>query len=296
MAPSSSPREVDADIGNIWRTLDRMLDGFLATLPLFVVAIVVFVVLLFAAKFIRRIAERGLARSSNESAATAIGRLLYVVLVAVALLISVTIAFPSMTPGRLISVLGIGGLAVGFAFQSIFQNLLAGILLLLRHPFRVGDEITTGDFTGTVEAIEARATLIRTYDGKRVIIPNSDVYTKPVTVISAYDMLRSEYDIGIGYGDDIDRAKEIALEAVRGVEGVLTEPAPDILVWEFAESSKNLRLRWWTKPQRKIVMSVRDRVLQSVAEAFAAADIEIPFPTRVVLFHNQTGETDGGTR
>lgn len=135
-----------------------------------------------------------------------------------------------MTPARLVSILGLGGVAIGFAFKDIFQNLLAGILILLRHPFRVGDEITTGDFTGTVEAIEARATFIRTYDGRRIILPNSDVYTKPVTVISAYDLLRSEYDLGIGYGDDLSKAKAIALDALKRVDGVLSDPAPDVLV------------------------------------------------------------------
>lgn len=114
------------------------------------------------AKAIRRLAERALARSANQSAATAISRLLYIFLIGLAVLIAVTIAFPTMTPGRLISVLGIGGVAIGFAFKDIFQNLLAGILILLRHPFRVGDEITTGEFTGTVESIETRATFIRT--------------------------------------------------------------------------------------------------------------------------------------
>ncbi len=232
-------------------------------------------------------------RSSNQGAATAIGRLLYVALVGLAVMIAVTIAFPSMTPGRLISLLGIGGVAIGFAFKDIFQNLLAGILLLLRHPFRVGDEINTGEFTGTVEAIETRATFVRTYDGRRVIIPNSDVYTKPVTVISAYDMLRSEYDIGIGYGDDLGQAKAIALSALTQVTGVLTDPAPDVLVWELGESSKTIRIRWWTNPGRVNVLQIRDRVLTKVAEAIADAGMDLPFPTQVVLFHDQTEETDG---
>ena len=214
-------------------------------------------------------------------------------MVGVAPPIAVTVAFPSMTPGRLISTLGIGGIAIGFAFKDIFQNLLAGILLLLRHPFRVGDEITTGEFTGTVEAIETRATHIRTYDDKRVIIPNGDVYTKPVTVISAYDMLRTEYDVGIGYGDDLGAAKEIALEAIRSVEGVLDEPAPDVLVWELAGSAKNLRLRWWTRPKRGDVLAVRDRVLHAAAEALVGAGVDLPFPTQVVLFHDQTESIHG---
>ena len=258
IAAAPSDTRIDANFDVILATVDRLLDGFLAMLPLLAAAILVFVLLLFAARGVRYLAEKALRRSSNQSAATAIGRLLYVAMVALAVLIAVTIAFPSMTPGRLISVLGIGGVAIGFAFKDIFQNLLAGILILLRHPFRVGDEITTGEFTGTVEAIETRATFIRTYDGRRVIIPNGDVYTKPVTVISAYDMLRSEYDVGIGYGDDLAQAKAIALEAIQGVDGVLADPAPDVLVWELGESSKNIRIRWWTRPARGDVLRIRD--------------------------------------
>ncbi len=290
---SSGAGVIDANVELIWRTVDRLLDGFLVMIPLLGAGLVVFVVLLFAAKGVRSLAERALARTSNRSAATAIGRILYILLVGLAVLIAVTVAFPSMTPGRLISTLGIGGIAIGFAFKDIFQNLLAGILLLLRHPFRVGDEITTGEFTGTVEAIETRATFIRTYDGRRIIIPNGDVYTKPVTVISAYDMLRSEYDVGIGYGDDLGRAKEVALEAIRGVDGVLSDPPPDVLVWELGESAKNIRLRWWTKPLRGDVLRIRDQVLKAVAEAISGAGMDLPFPTQVVLFHDQTEETDG---
>ena len=284
---------IDANFGLIWATVDNLLDGFLAMLPLLAASIVIFVLLLFAARGVRHLAEKALRRSSNRSAAIAISRLLYVAMVGLAVLIAVTIAFPSMTPGRLISVLGIGGVAIGFAFKDIFQNLLAGVLILLRHPFRVGDEITTGEFTGTVEAIETRATFIRTYDGRRVIIPNGDVYTKPVTVISAYDMLRSEYDVGIGYGDDLAEAKIIALEAMKRVDGVLADPPPDVLVWELGESAKNIRIRWWTKPARSDVLRIRDAVLRDVAEAITGAGMDLPFPTQVVLFHDQTEETDG---
>lgn len=136
---------VDANVDLIWRTTDRLLDDWLAMLPLLITGSVVFMLLL-AAKAIRYLAERALARTSNRSAATAIGRILYILMLGLAVLIAVTVAFPSMTPGRLISTLGIGGIAIGFAFKDIFQNVLAGILLLLRHPFHVGDEITTGEF------------------------------------------------------------------------------------------------------------------------------------------------------
>ena len=293
VAAAPSDTLIDANFGLIWAAVDNLIDGFLAMLPLLAAGIVIFVLLLFTARGVRYLAEKALRRSSNRSAAIAISRLLYVAMVGLAVLIAVTIAFPSMTPGRLISVLGIGGVAIGFAFKDIFQNLLAGVLILLRHPFRVGDEITTGEFTGTVEAIETRATFIRTYDGRRVIIPNGDVYTKPVIVISAYDMLRSEYDVGIGYGDDLAEAKMIALEAMKRVDGVLADPPPDVLVWELGESAKNIRIRWWTKPARSDVLRIRDAVLRDVAEAITGAGMDLPFPTQVVLFHDQTEETDG---
>ncbi len=232
-------------------------------------------------------------RLEYPEAATAFGRLAYVFILLLGILVAVTVAFPSMTPARLFSALGIGGVAIGFAFKDIFQNLLAGILLLVRQPFRAGDEISSGPFTGVVESIETRATYIRTYDGQRIIVPNSVVYTEAVTVITAYDLLRSQYDVGIGYGDDISQARAIALEAVAGVEGVLEEPPPDVLLWDLAGSSKNLRVRWWTRPQRATVVQVRDRVLQAVAEALSGAGVDLPFPTQVVLFHDQTEAIDG---
>ena len=124
-------------------------------------------------------------------------------------------------------------------------------------------------------------------------MPNSVIYIEPITVITAYDLLRSQYDVGIGYGDDVTRAKAIALEAVQGVDGVLADPAPDVLLWDLAGSSKNLRVRWWTKPKRAGVVQVRDRVLQAIAEALAEAGIDLPFPTQQILIHDQTEATDG---
>ncbi|MFP3354118.1 mechanosensitive ion channel, partial [Pseudoalteromonas sp. SIMBA_153] len=94
------------------------------------------------------------------------------------------------TPAKLIGALGIGSVAIGFAFKDIFQNLLSGILLLISEPFRIGDQIVSGDYEGTVEDIKIRATTIRTYDGRQVVIPNSDLYTSALTVNTAYKQRR----------------------------------------------------------------------------------------------------------
>jgi small conductance mechanosensitive channel len=103
--------------------------------------------------------------------------------------------------------LGIGGIAIGFAFRDIAQNFLAGILLLLTQRFRIGDQIIVSGFEGTVEDIQTRATFIRMYDGRRVVIPNTNLFIESVTVNTATELRRSEYDVGISYAADIDLAR-----------------------------------------------------------------------------------------
>ena len=273
--------------------VQEMIDALFAALPRVAVALVVFVILLFVANGVRSLIHRVTPGPKDSNIGIVLGRLAYAVLVVLAVLIGIVIVVPTFTVGSLLGALGIGGIAIGFAFQDIFQNLLAGILILLREPFREGDEITSGSYTGVVEAIETRATFIRTYDGRRVIIPNSQIYSDPVQVITAYQMVRSEYDVGIGYGDDIGAAKQIALEAVKKIEGVKADPAPDVLTWDLAGSSVNLRVRWWSDPSRGNVVRLRDQVLVTVSQALLSQGIDLPFPTQQILFHDQTEETDG---
>ncbi len=108
----------------------------------------------------------------------------------------------------------------------------------------IGKALPLKSFCNTTENIETRATTIRTYDGRRIVIPNSELFTNSVTVNTAFENRRLEYDVGIGYGDDIDWAKYLMLSAMHSVSEVLKDPAPDVLVMELAESSVNIRVRW----------------------------------------------------
>jgi small-conductance mechanosensitive channel len=194
----------------------------------------------------------------------------------------------------LVQLLGISGVAIGFAFRDILQNFLAGILILLTEPFHIDDQIVFKDFEGTVENIQTRATTIRTYDGRRIVIPNSELFTNSLTVNTAFDNRRLQYDIGIGYGDDIDRAKQVILEAIASVDGVLREPSPDALVVGLAESTVNIRARWWISPPRRAdALETQDKVLTAIKKKLTANGIDLPFPTQQILFHDQTEETDG---
>ncbi|MEL6902271.1 MAG: mechanosensitive ion channel family protein, partial [Cyanobacteria bacterium J06606_4] len=222
------------------------------------------------------------------------GRLAQGVLVILGFLIAATIVFPSFQPADAFATLGIGGVAIGFAFKDILQNFLAGILILLTEPFQLDDQIIFGDYEGTVEHIETRATTIRTYDGRRVVIPNAELFTNAVMVNTAYDRRRLQYDIGIGYGDNIAQAKEIILETLRSHDEVLKNPEPEALVVELAGSTINIRARWWIEPPRRAdVVASKDWVLENVCNKLVEAGIDLPFPTQQILFHDQTEETDG---
>jgi small-conductance mechanosensitive channel len=222
-----------------------------------------------------------------------LGRLARWLVISVGALVALTIAVDSFTPGQFIQFLGIGSVAIGFAFHDILQNFLAGLLLLLTEPFKIGDEIVVKEFEGAVENIETRATTIRTYDGRRVVIPNSELFTQSVTVNTAFPVRRSEFSVGIGYGDDIVEAMRLMLEAMQGAEGVLEEPIPDVLVAELGDFSVNIRARWWTDSVRSNVLEVQSHVVSAIKEKLLAHGIDLPFPTRQVLFHDQTEETDG---
>ncbi len=286
------------DFSLAWQKLHQIGSDLMLALPNIFFGLVVLVVFVLGARGVRSLAERiTRSRSSSESLARLLSRLAYVATLILGVLVTVTIVLPGFTPASLVSALGVGGIAIGFAFKDIFQNFLAGILLLLTEPFLIGDQIKYKDFEGTVEDIQTRATTIKTYDGRRVIIPNAEIFTNAITVNTAYDKRRLQYDVGIGYGDDIAHARQLILEAMREVDGVLQDPAPDALVMDLGESSVNIRARWWINPPRQAdVLDAKDRVLETIKNKLSANGIDLPYPTRQVLFHDQTEASDGNRR
>ncbi|XZN93842.1 MAG: mechanosensitive ion channel family protein [Microcoleus sp.] len=223
-----------------------------------------------------------------------LGRLAQGATVLTGLFIALSIVIPSIKANDLVQLLGISGVAIGFAFRDILQNFLAGILILLTEPFQIDDQIVFKNFEGTVENIQTRATIIKTYDGRRIVIPNSELFTNSVVVNTAFEKRRLQYDVGIGYGDDIDTARQLILEAIHEIDGVLKDPAPDAIVVELAGSSVNIRARWWVQPPRRAeLLDFQDRVLTNIKNKLVANGIDLPFPTQQILFHDQTEDTDG---
>lgn len=285
------------DLSSPLRTIQGLADGFLASMPRLVLALLIVGVFWLVARSVRSVVRRIAQRNHEQRALELVaGRLAQTFIIVVGVLIALTAAFPSFTPANLISTLGVGGVAIGFAFKDIFQNFLAGILILLTRPFRVGDQIIFQQYEGTVEEIETRATFLRMYDGRRVIIPNGDLYTSAVTVNTAFAQRRMQYDVGIGYGDDIARARDVILGALRDEPSVAPDPKADVIVTALADSTVTLRARWWSDSRMGDVLLAQSAVLTLIKDRLTAAGIDLPFPTRQILFHDQTDESDGDRR
>ncbi len=284
------------DLSPAWQQLRDMWRGFLGVLPSIVIAGLVFGLFVLAGGMIRRLVRQLSDRAGRRrNLGMVLGRLAQAVTILFGLLVACLIVLPTFQPGDLIQILGISSVAIGFTFRDILQNFLSGILILLTEPFRINDQIVFGPYEGTVEEIHTRATTIITYDGRRIVIPNAELFTNPVIVNTAFETRRLEYDVGIGYGDDLNDAKRLILETVRGIEGVLSDPAPDVLVYDLAESSVVIRVRWWVKPPRRAdVLDLRDQVITAIKQTvYVEHGIDLPYPTRQILFHDQTEATDG---
>lgn len=272
------------DVAQATAGLHALIANFSQRLPYMAVALIVFIVFYIAGIVLRRTAARFTLRTRrHHSVGIVLGRLGQGMLVLLGLLIALVIAVPGFTPGQLISVLGLSSVAIGFAFRDILQNFLAGILLLLSEPFRIGDQIKSGDFEGTVENIETRATSIVTCDGRRIVMPNSTLFVNPVTVNTANEKRRLEYDIKLPKDCDIQKVRHLILRTVAPLPHVLDDPAPDVLVVGFTDNDVTLRLRWWIRPPRHFELQRGlDTVLVHVRDALQAARARAAAPPQSV--------------
>jgi small conductance mechanosensitive channel len=283
-----------APIQIAWQQLMLIVKGAIELLPNIVIAVIVFILFWIAAKFSRRFIKKLTRRKRSQNLGLVLARLSQGFIILVGAFVALAIVIPSFKPGDLVQLLGVSGVAIGFAFRDILQNFLAGILILITEPFFIGDQIIFKDFEGTVENIETRATTIRTYDGRRIVIPNAELFTNSITVNTAFEQRRLQYDVGIGYGDDIEEAKRLILEVLHDTQTVLQEPPPDVLVVDLAASTIDIRARWWINPPRRAdALDSLDKVLTAINNKLINNGIDLPFPTQQILFHDQTEESDG---
>jgi small conductance mechanosensitive channel len=247
-------------------------DSFFARLPALLLGIVVFLMFYLLSIVVSRVIH-STTRRFRPNLGAVFARITGAAIILLGFLVAFSVVAPSFQASDLIKILGIGGVAIGFAFQNILQNFLAGLLLLWAEPFRIGDEIKLDNFEGSVEQIQTRATFIKTYDGRRVVIPNADLFTHSVIVNTALDSRRWEYDLSLKSQQNLDEARSLIVRAVSKAPGVLSDPAPEALVLDLSDLDSNvvkMRILWWTKaPRQHEMLASYDRVLTAIRQTLS---------------------------
>lgn len=188
---------------------------------------------------------------------------------------------PNVT--SLLAGLGIAGLTIGFALQDVAKNLIAGVLLLIQRPFEIGDSIEVSGFTGNVLDIKLRTTDIRTIDGRFVTIPNADVFVNPITNFSRAPSRRLEVSADLSYDADLHRVRQVVLEAVRDVEGLLDEPAPEVVYRSADDNVIQLVAYYWADMGQVSYAQAQSAGVLAIQAALEREGIELAVPALELL-------------
>lgn len=186
--------------------------------------------------------------------------------------------------------LGIISVAVGFAFKDVLENLLAGVLLLVRDPFKSGDEITVAGFEGTVEGVTVRETLLRTFDGRRVLIPNSTVYINPLRVDTHFPLVRTSFTVVLDPAADLAAARDAVTAALGRVDGVDGTTRPQAVVTDLTQDGLLVECRFWSAADRRTRTAVLDAAVQAVRDALEVAGVAAPVEHVVVDLRGQPAQ------
>ena len=261
-------------------------------LPNILVAILIFVIFYLIARLGRSISSKLLNRLSDKVAINNLfATLLKMIIIGIGLVISLNVLHLQQTVTSLLAGAGIIGLAIGFAFQDISANFISGILLAFRKPIRVGDIISSQGYTGIVESIDMRVTVIKTFQGLHVIIPNKDVFQTPVTNYTKTLERRIDLEVGVSYGENLRHVKEITLEALEKLDFILPDKPPKLMYQEFGDSSINFTMMVWVHySNQHDFLEARSELIMTIKDAFDKNDITIPFPIRTLDFGIKGGE------
>ena len=242
------------------------------------------VVVISTIAFVVRWALRRLGRRRNSDAGSTafaiLARVLFAIIIATAVYVALRII--GLDLGPILAGAGIAGIAFAFALKDIAENYIAGILMGLRNPFSLGDEIVSGDHEGTVEELNLRYTTIRTYDGVRVLLPNGVVLKNPITNLTANGIRRTDFQIGVAYGTDLEFARRTVIDAVSAVPAVDTDRPVQAWVEELAASWINIRIRYWHSPRIADVWEVRNAAIIATLAATNGAGIDLPYERKVI--------------
>ncbi len=262
-------------------------------LPNLLIAVLVIVVSFFAAKLLRRTSDNLLLRFTHSSALNnLVGTAVYFTVVLLGIFFSLSILKLDKTVTTLLAGAGIIGLALGFAFQDIAANFISGVIIAFRKPFVVGDVIDTNDHFGTIERINLRTVDLRRPTGELVKVPNRKVFESAVINYSHYGIRRIDLEVGISYGEDLERVQKVVREAMVDIPKMVTSKEVEVVYNEFGDSSINFFVRFWIQYKRQTdFVFAKSAAIIRIKKAFDQNNIVIPFPIRTLDFAIKGGQT-----
>lgn len=274
---------------NFQEVLQAWLTSFLNFLPNIISAIVIFILTVWAAnalaKAVRKISRK---RIESEEVTQLIARIVRWSLLAIGTVVALGQVNFNVT--GFIAGLGVAGFTIGFALQDIAKNFISGLMLLYRQPFNLGDWVKVSDYSGSVEDINVRDTVIRTKDGELVIIPNKDVFEAPIINYTHSALRRQTVMIGLGYEEDSERAITAFLDAIRAVPGVEQDPEPVIRAEALGESALTLAASFWVNQNKANILDVHSEAVKAIKRAADQSRINLPYPIQIV--HLETRNQD----
>jgi small-conductance mechanosensitive channel len=272
---------------NLNQEFQLLLAKIIDFIPHLITALVVFGVALFvsniAAKWVLQKSKTKVKNIETSKLLSTITRWTILVLGIVIALEQVNFNVTGFVAG-----LGVAGFTIGFALQDIAKNFVSGILLVIRQPFQVGDAVELSGFEGKVTDITLRDTVVETWDGEVVILPNMSVYSNPIKNFSGLKNRRRIIQIGVDYEVDLEKAQNVILESVKSVEGVLLDPHPMVLAKEFGASEIVLQVYFWIDQTQNSIIQIPSDVILSIKDAAKRESINIPYPIQTV----QLSKTD----
>jgi small conductance mechanosensitive channel len=273
---------------NLITILNEWGQSFQDNLPQFIAGVVVLLISLYLARLAGRLVQRSLiTRNTDPELSLLINRLVRWGIIILGFVLALEQAGQDVT--ALLTGLGILGFTVGFALQDVSANFVSGILLLIEQPFSIGDSIEVAGNAGVVDDVNLRATKMTAFDGRKLVVPNRDIFTNSIINYSRAEQRRIELNVGVAYDSDLERVKRAALEAIQGTAGVLAEPAPTLVFNQFAASSIDFTLYYWIDVAATDYLEGTSAGVMNIKAAFDAAGIEMPFPVGSVFLSQGRG-------
>lgn len=265
---------------------------FIKLLPNMVIAALVLVLGIYLAKWVKKLSERFIQKVSPVQTINKLfASFMHIVAVGITIFVALSILNLDKAVTSILAGAGIAGLALAFAFQDIAANFMSGIFLSFRRPIRIGDLVEVHGYMGRVEVISLRDTSIITLQGQRVIIPNKDVFQNPIENYTSTGKRRLDLAVGISYGDNLEKVKQVTIDAAKKISGRDTDEEITLFYNEFGDSSINFNIRIWLNgTDQTTYLQAQSEAIMNIKQAYDDNDIMIPFPIRTLDFGIKGGE------